>query len=599
MTADAVFLDFETEKIQKRPVYPPVPVGLAIKERGREPEYLSWGHPSNNNCTKAQAVRRLKGYYRNSRLKKVFHNAGFDMEVGVDHMELRMLNEHEFEDTMFLAFLFNPRMRSIGLKESSELLLDMPPDEQTELKEWVLANVRTEEGKKIAPSKWGEYICMAPGDMAGKYAKGDVVRTEALYDFLLPEIIHWGMDDAYLTERLVLPITIEMEQTGIMLDTNLLEQDIEKYENQYVKLERAIKRKLGDINLNAGQQIADAMERLDIVSDQGWEYTEKGNRKTGRDALVLACTDKKLVDQLGMHSKMSKILTTYMRPWFESAIENNGLFYPWFNQVRSDDGYGTKTGRFSSNFQQVPKRPDDVRLPYMRNYVIGDKKSHILIVRDFSQQEYRILADYEEGALYQAYLENPFTDVHEKVRQLIYELLHVLYDRSPVKIINFGKVYGSGIKSTAERMNASYEETKMLIDAYDKALPGVKALMKEITKHSKKGLPIRTAGGRVYYPERGWEYRMMNTLIQSSAADHTKRSMVRIYDAFKHLDNETRIMLTVHDEFLNSTPKRGYRSTMKICREAMEDDDLFDIPMLSDGKYGRSWGSCIPFDDRR
>jgi len=601
---DIVSVDFETEKIESRPDYPPKPVGVAIKEYGRAAKYFAWGHPTENNCTKEDAKGALQQVWK-SKKRKVFHNAGFDMEVANAFFSLRYLSADEFEDTMFLAFLFNPRMRSVGLKEASVELLGMAPDEQTELVNWIVKNIRKPNGKEIPPSQAGRYIAFAPGKLVGRYAKGDVIRTEALYDFAMPEIIHWGMLDAYATEKQVLPISLSMEQHGIRLDESKLVKDLKKYERMYKTLEKKLLVILGDINLNAGQQIADAMERIGVVSDAGWQYTKPtknfpdGQRKTGRNALEETCSDPRLADLLGLHSKLSKILTTYIRPWTESALNNNGLFYPWFNQVRSDDGYGTKTGRFSSNFQQVPKKPGDKRLPYMRNYIIPDEPRHIIIARDFASQEYRILAHFECDKLLEAYLTDPWLDPHSKVRDLIYELLHVMYERTPVKIINFGKVYGSGIASTSKSLKVSEAETRTLINAYDKAMPGVKKLMKEISRHTKQGEPIKTVGGRIYYAERGWEYRMLNTLIQSSAADHTKRSMVRIDEAFKVLDNGTRIMITVHDEFLNSTPRVGYKNTMKVFREAMDADDLMDLPMLSDGKYGDCWGTCVKFKESK
>ena len=77
---DAVTLDFETEKIQNRPVYPPKPVGLAIRWPDGFSEYLSWGHPEGNNCTKKQAVKILTSIWH-SDAPLLFFNAKFDVAV--------------------------------------------------------------------------------------------------------------------------------------------------------------------------------------------------------------------------------------------------------------------------------------------------------------------------------------------------------------------------------------------------------------------------------------------------------------------------------------------------------------------------------------
>ena len=44
-------LDFETKGIQRRPDYPPVPVGFSIMPPNRKKsQYFAWGHPTKNNC---------------------------------------------------------------------------------------------------------------------------------------------------------------------------------------------------------------------------------------------------------------------------------------------------------------------------------------------------------------------------------------------------------------------------------------------------------------------------------------------------------------------------------------------------------------------
>ncbi len=52
-------LDFESFAIQARPEYPPKPVGLAIYMEDSAPFYMSWGHPTNNNCTEDCAKQRV------------------------------------------------------------------------------------------------------------------------------------------------------------------------------------------------------------------------------------------------------------------------------------------------------------------------------------------------------------------------------------------------------------------------------------------------------------------------------------------------------------------------------------------------------------
>mgnify|MGYP001306802780 CR=1 FL=1 len=111
MTPDCIVVDFETEAIESRPRYPPMPVGVALYSPGPtypgpntgapEPSYMAWGHPSGNNCTMEDAARRLKVAWATGK-PILFHNAKFDMEVARVHFGLPY---PKFHDTMFLLFL--------------------------------------------------------------------------------------------------------------------------------------------------------------------------------------------------------------------------------------------------------------------------------------------------------------------------------------------------------------------------------------------------------------------------------------------------------------------------------------------------------------
>lgn len=85
--------------------------------------------------------------------------------------------------------------------------------------------------------------------------------------------------------------------------------------------------------------------------------------------------------------------------------------------------------------------------------------------------------------------------------------------------------------------------------------------------------------------KRTFEYKMLNTLVQGSAADCTKQGMVNTWHNSRH----GRIVLQVHDEILMSVPKDRAKEEMRRMKEAMEDVH-FRVPMKSEGETGaRSW----------
>jgi DNA polymerase I-like protein with 3'-5' exonuclease and polymerase domains len=83
-----------------------------------------------------------------------------------------------------------------------------------------------------------------------------------------------------------------------------------------------------------------------------------------------------------------------------------------------------------------------------------------------------------------------------------------------------------------------------------------------------------------------FEYKLLSYLIQGSGADAMKESIIR-WDEVKGKDS--RMLVTVYDENNISAPKKAMKKEMKILKDVMEGLE-FDVPMLTDVEYGRSWG---------
>jgi DNA polymerase I-like protein with 3'-5' exonuclease and polymerase domains len=90
-----------------------------------------------------------------------------------------------------------------------------------------------------------------------------------------------------------------------------------------------------------------------------------------------------------------------------------------------------------------------------------------------------------------------------------------------------------------------------------------------------------------------YEYKLLNYLVQGSAADATKEAIIRHHN---HPKREARFMVTVYDEINASAAKKRMALEMEILRETMESLE-FDVPMLSDGKTGPNWGTLTKYKD--
>ncbi len=628
-----ITIDFETLGIAGRPDYPPVPVGVSIKIKSGKSKYYAWGHPTNNNCCISEAIDALKAVWDNKN-GLLFQNGKFDVDVANVHLDLPIPHWSKVHDTMFLLFLDDPHQSELGLKPSAERLLGLPPEEQDAVGEWLIAN-QPITNVKISASKgsdhyFGRYIAYAPGDLVGKYANGDVDRTKLVFDLLYRKTSDRSMMGAYDRERELMPILLEMERQGLPVDLKRLREDVHLYNIWRDKITAWIIKTIkapADINLNSGAQLVDAMIASGKADPDLMPRTATGKYQTNKDALLAGVTDKTLLAVLKYRTQLDTCLNTFMQPWLHTAELSNGLIFTTWNQtkmMKGDGQAGTRTGRLSStpNFQNIPKEfsaifahedpknkklpkspfKDIPQLPKIRSYVTPFK-NEVLIDRDYSQQEPRILAHFDGGALMDTYISNPWVDFHDYAKAEL-EKMGKFYDRKPVKNTNLGLIYGMGVGKLAERNGMSVAESSELKKAIMLLYPGLKAMYQDMKLRARNKQPIRTWGGREYYCEepriidgrlQEFDYKLVNVLIQGSASDCTKEAIIRFHSVKKP---EWKILLNVHDQITVSVPKKDVKVAMEVLRERMESVE-FDVPILSEGSTSSvNWDSLIDYDKK-
>ncbi len=631
-----IVVDFETDPIGLRSEgrYPPEPVSFSLKlPTWKAPKFYAWGHRTGgNNISKHDARRVLSAAYdaATGATPLLFFNAKFDLDVAAEHMGLPVPDWRLWHDAMFLIFLDDPHQRELGLKPAAARLLNMPQDEKDAVADWILTHKKQLEADYpeivevyggIKPSTAGAFIAYAPGEVVGPYANGDVARTLKLFDLKYNEIcVDRGMGAAYDRERRLLPILLRNEREGIRVDAAALERDEPIYVAAQKKTDDWIRKalKAPGLDLDKDAEVGKALAAADAVSQ--WTQTATGKNSVSKKNLKLShFRDRKLAAAYSYRQKCATALETFIRPWLKYG--GSGRMHTNWNQVRQSksdrENGGTRTGRPSTdspNFLNMPKRTKESEvggfimpthiaglplLPVVRAYILPDAKGHVIGRRDFNQQELRMLAHFEDGALLQAYLADPRLDVHDFLMREIVSTLGVDVDRAITKTLNFGYIYGQGLGSLAERMERTVADVKMFRAAQMKVLPGLKGLSDNLKARARAGQPITTWGGRQYYVEEprwsekesrwlSFEYKLLNYLVQGSSADVTKESIIRYDEARK----EGRFMLSVYDENDIDVPKKALKSEMLILREAMMSIEV-DVPLLSDGEWGENLGALV------
>lgn len=571
-------VDFETEPIENRPHYPPKPVGVSIQHADEDkPSYLAWGHPSGNNTTFEAAKAVLAALWDQP---IVFHNAKFDTEVARVHFGLPLNPDPlKVHDTLFLNYLYDANADKLGLKESAERILQIAPTEQSALR------------AHLASKGLKDYnIAKAPGELVAAYANGDVFRTKALFEHLYPLIESQGMLPAYQREQRLLPILIQNNAEGVRINLPALERDLEKYEAAYEEVSKRLFSHIKPCNLDSSVELSKAIILAGLAQMSDFLLTPTGKLSTSKESMDKAVKDPALRQLLGYRGNLKTLLTTFMRTWYEMAHDNESRLHPDFNQVKGTD-YGTRTGRLSSsnpNFQNIPTEfsistpaglPD---LPYMRRYILPDD-GQVLVAADFNSQEFRVAAHFAEGRAAEIYRSDPAADFHTTVAEIIREQAGLVLPRKTVKITGFSLLYGAGINALAQQLGIDKGTAGVIRSQYFKALPGLRELMDDVSSRGRKGKPVRTWGGRLIHSEKPrvvngqqWDfsYKLVNYLIQGSAADQTKEAI----NTLGYKTPNRRFLMTVHDENVYSVRQDSLKAEIKEIRAVMETQEGWDVP---------------------
>lgn len=492
--------------------------------------------------------------------------------------------------------------------------------------EWIIANIPEARRK---PSTAGAYICECPYQIVRPYHKGDLTRTGGLYNYLYPLIIDAGMGEAYDRERRLMPVLLENARVGMRVDVDGLAKDLPAMKAGVEKIDLWLKKRLGNINIDSDKQLGEALYDKGIVQD--FKRTAKGQLSVSKKYLTIdKFKDKQVYQALTYRGQMSTSISMFVEPWLDLVGAGDRL-YPNWSQVRSpkgdsNDTKGARSGRVicsRPNFLNIPKKwkrsisagfvhPTFVKvpeLPFIRKYVLPDPRQ-VWGRRDFNQQELRLFGHYEEGPVMEGFLTDPNFDIHEiaraeEERALIEAGLRESFDRDSAKTTVFGRLYGQGVPGLMQSLHLPDEDklvAQLIQKAINTAIPSIKELDNQLKALAKEGRPIRTWGGRLYYCEEPkyiekygrnmtFEYKLLNYLCQGSGADVTKETLVRYND---HPKRRGRLVVTVYDEINFSCPKGALKSEMTLLRDVMKSIET-DIPMLSDGESGESWGTLSKY----
>ena len=389
---------------------------------------------------------------------------------------------------------------------------------------------------------------------------------------------------------------MKMEFEGIRLDSNLISEIKEIFENEIKKLEIEIFKVCGvEFNIASPKQLGEVLfERLILESNP--KKTKTGQYSTSEDTLSKLAKKHEVVKLILEWRSLQKLLTTYVYNLPKQIDSNSNKIHTEFNQTL------TTTGRLSSinpNLQNIPIRTERGKL--IRKSFIPRDENYTLLCADYSQIELRIIAFLSgDSNMKNAFLNNE--DIHTSTAARVFNIsIDEVNEeqRRNAKIVNFGIIYGVSAFGLSNQTNLTRSESKEIIDNYFKSYPKLKEYMSnQISFAREKGYVETILKRKRYLPEinsrnailrSSAERNAINTPVQGSAADIIKLSMIRIDNEFEKKSLKSKLLLQVHDELVFDVHLAELDIVKQIVLKNMENAIQIDVPLKVDIGNGDNW----------
>jgi len=414
-----------------------------------------------------------------------------------------------------------------------------------------LAEIYLNERKDDAVMKWlEENKCyqMVPLEGRKKMLKNyffdqvpfNIISTYALKDARLTY-------DLYLKQQELLPPT---DAPVIKSEMRLIET-LYDMENLGVKADRpytlnaaADSKMKRDVEISkwfelVGTELIDSGEYLKpIFEGLGFTVPYTPKMEPNVDSDVIASFDNETARILERYRDAEKRYTTLMG--ILSGMDEFDVVHTNFKQS------GTVTGRMSSfnpNLQNLSSE-DDTAYPIRRCFI--PREGYLFVAIDYQQMEFRLLLEYaKELGLIEKIKQGH--DPHDSTAEM------TGLSRKAAKTLNFGLVYGMGLKKLGKAIGVSEKEAREFKQKYFDALPGVREFLWNAAKaQESRRYTWNWLGRRFQLKERRVSYRAPNSIIQGGCADVCKIAMNSLHEYLR--DKRTKMLLQVHDEILFEVP---------------------------------------------
>ncbi len=557
-------------------------VGMSFCTAPGEAAYLPLAHDymdAPEQLSRDEVLKQLKPLLESEEAKKIGQHLKYDKNVLANYdIELKGIAF----DTMLESYVLN----STATRHDMDSLALAYLSHQT---------VKFEE---IA-GKGAKQLTFNQIDLgkAAPYAAEDAEVT-----FLLHQVLWEKLAATKPLKELLLQIEMpvanvlaRMEQLGVRIDSQLLNQQSQDLAKRIMELEKAVHEEAGEeFNLGSTKQLQQILfekKELPII-----KKTPKGAPSTSEEVLQELALDYTIPKLIMEYRGLTKLKNTYTDKLPKMIDHRSGRVHTSYHQAVA------ATGRLSStdpNLQNIPIRTAEGRR--VRQAFVP-REGYKIVAADYSQIELRIMAHLsKDSGLLTAFSEG--IDIHSATAAEVFgvKLDEVTTNqRRNAKAINFGLIYGMSAFGLARQLNISRGEAQEYMDLYFARYPGVRTYMEEARDSAKeKGYVETVFGRRLYLPDikasngarrKGAERAAINAPMQGTAADIIKMAMISVDQwILREAKDDVFMMMQVHDELVFEIKEQNVDEYSQRIKQLMEQAATLSVPLVVEAGIGNNW----------
>jgi DNA polymerase I len=458
-------------------------------------------------------------------------------------------------------------------------------------------NHRTIHYEDVA-GKGAKQISFAEVDLqrAAEYAAEDADVTLRLHQTLYPQLaaipsLKRVFDEI---EMPLVPVLARMERRGMLIDAALLKQQSSQMRIRMHELIQQAHSVAGhSFSLDSPKQLQQVLfQELGLPVKN---KTPTGQPSTNEEALDELKDEHELPRLILDYRTLAKLVSTYTEKLPLQINPVTGRVHTSFHQAVA------ATGRLSStdpNLQNIPIRTEEGRR--IRKAFIAAPGFRI-VAADYSQIELRIMAHLsQDPGLLRAF--NEGIDVHRATAGEVFGATpdQVTADqRRAAKAINFGLMYGMSAHGLARQLGIARHEAQEYMDLYFSRYRAVHGFMEDIRAKARRDGYVETLFGRRLYlteiasrnqaQRAGAERAAINAPMQGTAADIIKRAMIDVDAWLRGLNDDTRMILQVHDELVLEVREDRVDAVVPELRARMSGAAALSVPLDVDVGTGLNW----------